>query len=92
MRKSSSLFAIPSGLRGFRRSSRRWVVAIAIHSKDTLVCPEAAILGVKTVLDTLYKHLKYLNHWVVMVMKEMADAEIGAEGPPLCIIGDGTLV
>ena len=92
MRKSSSLVPIPSGLRGSRRSSRRWVVAIAIHSKDTLVCPEAAILGVKTVLDTLYKHLKYLNHWVVRVIEETADAEVGAEGPPVCILGNGDLV
>ena len=60
--------------------------------KRNNVCPDAAHLEVTIVIDPVSKHLKYLNHWVVMVMKEMADAEIGAEGPPLCIIGDGTLV
>ena len=56
------------------------------------VCLDAALLGVTTVLDPVSKHLKYLDHWVVRVIEEMADAEIGAEGPQVCILGDGALV
>ena len=56
------------------------------------VCPDAAILGVTTVLDPVFKHLKDIDHWVVKVIEEIADTEVGAEGPPVYIIGDGALV
>ena len=53
---------------------------------------DAALLGVTTVLDPVSKHLKDLDHWVVRVIEEMADAEVGAEGLLVCILGDGALV
>ena len=56
------------------------------------VCLDAALLGVTTVIDSVSKHLKDLDHWVVRVSEGMADAEVGAEGMPFCIIGDSALV
>ena len=56
------------------------------------VCPDAALLGVTTVFDPVYKYLKDIDHWVVKVIEEIADTEVGAEGPPVYIIGDGALV
>ena len=52
------------------------------------VYPDAALLGVTTVLDPVSKHLKDLDHWVVRFIEEMANAEVGAKGPPVCILGD----
>ena len=49
---------------------------------------DAALLGVTTVLDPVSKHLKDLDHWVVRFIEEMANAEVGAKGPPVCILGD----
>ena len=40
----------------------------------------------------MFKHLKDIDHWVVKVIEEIADTEVGAEGPPVYIIGDGALV
>ena len=37
------------------------------------------------------KHLKDIYHWVVRVSEEMADAEVRAEGLPVCILGNGAL-
>ena len=56
------------------------------------VCPDAALLGVTTVLDPVYKQLKDLDQWVVRVIEEMAGAEVVAERPSVCILGNGTLV
>ena len=67
-------------------------MAIALQAEKNNVCPDAALLGVTKFLDPVYKHLKYLDHWVIRVIKKIADAEVRAEGPPVCILGDGALV
>ena len=83
MRKSSPLVAIPIILRG----SGQMGCSISSPRQRNRVCPDAALLGVTTVLDPVSKQLKDINHWVVRVIEEMADAEVGAEGPPVFILG-----
>ena len=56
------------------------------------VLPDAVLIGVTTVLDPVYKQLKDLDQWFVMVIEEIAGAEVVAERPSVCILGNGTLV
>ena len=68
---------------GLRNSSPR---------RSNRVCPDATLFEVTAVLDPVAKHLKDLDHRVLRVIKEMADAVVGAERAPIGIFGSGTFV
>ena len=53
---------------------------------------DTAFLGVATVTDPVSVPLKYIDHWEVKVIAVVVNSEIGAEGTPIVVLGNYTLI
>ena len=53
---------------------------------------DTAFLAVATVEDPISVRLKDINQWEVKVIEEVVNAEIGAEGTRIVVLGDCPLI
>ena len=53
---------------------------------------DTTFLGVSTVTDPVSVPLKYIDHWEVKVIEGVFNVKIGAEGTPIFVLGNYTLI